>query len=423
MKDSLAVRFDMVSKPRKQKWYLLLLAWLIAFPGVWRRKLKINKYNMKGLKPPYILLCTHHAFIDFSVTTAAIFPHRANYIVAIDGFIKREKLLRNVGCICKRKFTNDTLLIRQIDHALHKNRHICAIYPEARYSLVGTTAILPDSLGKMCKFMKVPVVVLNMHGNYLSQPVWNLNKRKVRLMADMTQIATKAETQELSVGELNGRIRKAFIYDEYKYQLDSGQKIKFKNRAKGLHKVLYVCPSCLHEHEMDSDGNRIWCNHCHKTYELLENGEIRAISGKTEFKHIPDWYEFERQLVREEIESGKYRFEDRVIVDSLPNADGYIRLGEANLVHDRNGFTLEAEFDGEPFVLRKEPESLYSLHVEYDYLGCGMDLIDLSTLNDTYYIYPLNRKNVVTKLHFAVEEIYKLNKGKKQASDISRVQN
>ncbi|MBN2504016.1 MAG: hypothetical protein JXB20_01580 [Bacilli bacterium] len=409
MKDSQVKRFDMLEKPRKQKWYLVPVAWLLAFPTVWKHRLRIRKHNMQGVKPPYILLCTHHAFVDFSVTTAAIFPHRANYIVAIDGFIKRESLLRNVGCICKRKFTNDILLIRHIKHSLSVNKHICAIYPEARYTLVGTTAILPESLGKMCKLMKVPVVVLNMHGDYLSQPVWNLTKRKVRLEADMTQIATKDETQSLSISEINERIREAFVYDEYKYQLESNQKIKFKDRAKGLHKVLYVCPHCLTEHEMDSDGALIWCNSCHKTYSMGEDGRITALEGKTEFSHIPDWYEFERELVKKEILSGKYHFEDRVTVDSLPNADGYIRLGEANLVHDANGFKLEGDFDGEHFLLKKEVESMYSLHIEYDYFGQG-DCLDLSTLDNTYYLYPLTKKNVVTKLHFAVEELHKLNK-------------
>ena len=66
---------------------------------------------------------------------------------------------------------------------------------------------------------------------------------------------------------------------------------------------------------------------------------------------------------------------------------------------------------GKPLHLIKEPLSLYSLHIEYDYLGKG-DCIDLSTFNDTYYIYPKNRKDVVTKLHFAVEEIYKIEKEK-----------
>lgn len=106
---------------------------------------------MEGVKPPYIILCTHHAFVDFKVLTKAIFPHPANYIVAIDGFIKREWLLRNVGGICKRKFVNDIKLVKQIKYSLEELKSIVAIFPEARYSLIGTNAILPESLGKMIK--------------------------------------------------------------------------------------------------------------------------------------------------------------------------------------------------------------------------------------------------------------------------------
>ena len=61
------------------------------------------------------------------------------------------------GCLCKRKFTNDIVLIRHLQRVIN-NGDIAVIYPEARYSLCGTTAILPESLGKMCKLLKVPVV-------------------------------------------------------------------------------------------------------------------------------------------------------------------------------------------------------------------------------------------------------------------------
>jgi hypothetical protein len=408
MKDSLEIRYDMLAKPKKQAWYLRPLTWLIAFPTVWAHGLKVNKINMKGVKPPYILLCTHHAFIDFSVTTAAIFPHPANYIVAIDGFIKREGLLRNVGCICKRKFTNDIVLVRQIEHSLRKNKSVCCIYPEAKYTIEGATSVLPDSLGKMCRVMKVPIVVLNMHGDHLSSPVWNLTQRKIKLEADLTQIVTAEELPTISAAEINTRIAKAFEYDEYEYLRKSGQKITFKDRAKGLHRVLYQCPHCLTEFEMDSDGNRLFCTHCHKTYEMDELGYFHATDGVTEFDTVKKWYEFERQNVRKQIDEGTYRFEDDVAVDSLPNAKGYIRLGNAHLIHDRDGFHLAGDFDGEHFSLEKEPLSMYSLHIELNYLDKFGDCIDLSTLDNTYYLYPQHAKNVVTKLQFGTEELYKI---------------
>src|SRR5690554_2046979 len=136
-------RFDMVKKPLKEKWFLTPLAYALSFSATLTRGLKVNKVNMKGIKPPFLLLCTHHAFIDFKVTTATLFPNRANYVVAIDGFIGREWLLRSVGCICKRKFTNDLNTVRHIKKVLHDQKDVLALYPEARYSLAGTTAVLP----------------------------------------------------------------------------------------------------------------------------------------------------------------------------------------------------------------------------------------------------------------------------------------
>lgn len=397
------VRFDMQKPPERQKSYLKVLTWILSFPMVWMNKLKINKVNMKGLKPPYLLLCTHKSFIDFMVTTACIFPHRANYVVAIDGFIGREKLLRNVGCICKRKFTNDVLLVRHLKRVIDRG-DILVIYPEARYSLIGTNACLPASLGKMAKMFDVPVVVLSMHGNFLRSPVWNLHKRYVPLSADVTQLITQQEIDALPTEEINKRINDAFFYDEYAWQKESGIRIAYKNRARGLHKVLYKCLSCGTEYQMQSDGTRLWCDHCKSEWTMTEYGELIA-RDESERVHIPSWYEALRKEVKRLIEAGTYYFSADVVIDSLPNSEGYIRLGEGRLTHDMHGFTLEGLFDGVKLLLKKEPLSMYSCHIEYDYMGKG-DCIDLSTLDDTYYIYPKTSEWSATKISLATEELY-----------------
>ncbi len=396
------VHFDMEAPPVRQKTYLKVVTWLLSFPIVLMRRLKITKTNMKGLKPPYLLLCTHKSFIDFMVTTACIFPHRANYVVAIDGFIGREKLLRDVGCICKRKFTNDVTLIYNLKNVID-NGDIAIVYPEARYSLIGTNACLPASLGKLAKMLRVPVVVLQMNGNHLYSPVWNLKKRKVRLTADMTQIITADELKKLSAGEVNERINNAFVYDEYKWQKDNEMHIKYKDRARGLDKVLYRCIECGTEFKMRSGGKKLWCEHCHAEWTMTTLGELVAYNG--ERLHIPDWYDYERECVRREIEEGTYFLSSEAVVDSLPNADGYIRLGKAQLTHDMNGFRLQGSFNGKPFLLEKKPLSMYSCHIEYEYEGKG-DCIDLSTLTDTYYIYPQTKHWAATKVALATEELF-----------------
>lgn len=406
--NSMEVKFDMTRPPVRQRWFLRPITWLISFPTVWASRLRIARNGVSDLKPPYLLLCTHMAFVDFMVTTAAIFPHRGHYVVAIDGFIGREWLLRNVGAICKRKFTNDITLVRQIKRVIDRG-DILVLYPEARYSLAGTSAVLPDSLGKLVRLTGAPVAVLNMHGNYLSSPCWNLKKRKVPLAADFTKILTAEETRSLPVSEINERIRRAFEYNEYKWQKDNNIQITEKDNAEGLHKVLYQCPACRTEYKMESSGVSLCCGHCGKSWTLSPLGELTADTGETEHADVPSWYEFQRREVRGQIESGTYEISDEVDIDALPNARGYINLGRGRLTHNLEGFHLEIPHAAGEIRLHKTPASMYSCHIEYDYDKRG-DCIDLSTLEDTYYIYPLNLRSCVTKIALATEELFQYHK-------------
>ncbi len=401
-------RFDMKRPPMRTAWYLRPLTFLLSAPAVWQHRSKITKVRTEGLKPPYLLLCNHNAFLDFKVATMAIFPQRANYIVAIDGFIGREGLLRRVGCICKRKFTNDITLIRQIRQTL-RNGDVCVIYPEARYSLCGTTAVLPASLGKLCKMMGVPVVTLICHGHHIDSPFWNLHPRGVRpTEAELTLQYTAEELGSASPDEINERLVSAFQYDDYAWQKQRGIRVPYEKRAEGLEKVLYQCPRCGAEYRMASEGTALFCRACGKRWQYTEPGELQAESGETEFAHIPDWYEWERANVRAEVEAGTYDSgELPVTVRSLPNAKRFLLLGEGTLRHSMDGFTVRGtDADGDPFEMVKTVPSLYSCHIEYEYLGKFGDCVDLNTLEDTWYVYPHDCDFAVTKMALATEELY-----------------
>ena len=411
MQDTFA-RFDMLAFPKKQR--LRPIAWAISYPDVWKHQSKIQKINMDGIKPPYVLLCNHNAFLDFKVTTAAIFPHRANYVVAIDGFTSptkkgfasREWLLRVVGCICKRKFTNDAVLVRQLARVV-KNGDIAVLYPEARYSLCGTNAVLPDSLGKLCKLLRVPVVSLIMHGHHVNSPVWNLSDRGVKpVEAEMTCLFTAETLAKASSEEVNQTINAAFVYDDFAWQQKRGIRISTPTRAEGLHKVLYQCPHCRTEYRMHSKGTELICDACGKRWQMDELGSLRATEGETEFPHIPDWYEWERANVRREVEAGTYSFFAPVRVMSLPNANGYIHIGDGMLTHGMDGFTVRGSGKYGTFEMVKPVPSLYSCHIELNYLEKYGDCVDLNTLEDTWYCYPRDCDFSVTKIALATEELY-----------------
>jgi len=402
-------RYDTSKKPIRQPKFIVWLIWILSKFALMGKKYKVEKVNMKKLKPPYIMLSNHMYFIDFELAALGTFPHRVNNVVSIDGYLNRPWLMELIGCICTRKFVNDLGLVRSIRKVIKKG-DILGLYPEARYSPIGTTAFLPESLGKMIKMNGVPVVAVVHHGNHLHTPFWDYSRsRKVPLHTVMTQILTAEQVREMSVDEINVVIREALSYDEYRYWKDNGIRITEPFRAEGLHKVLYQCPHCMTESKMASEGAEIFCTECGKRWTLLETGYLQANDGETEFDHVPDWFEWEREQVRKQIESGEYHYSDSVDVYSMPNCSGFVHLGEATLTHDlENGFVLTGFYNGQEYRIQRLPTGLNSLHVEYDYSRLKpFDCIDISTSDDSFYCYP-TQQNIVTKLSFATEEMYRI---------------
>jgi len=400
-------RYNTAKFPIRQPMIIVWLIWLLSKITLIGKNYKVEKINMEGLKPPYMLLSNHHYFIDFKLCAMATTPHRVNNVVSIDGYYRRPWLMELIGAICTRKYTQDIHLIKSINHVL-KRGDILAMYPEARYSPCGTTSFIPDSLGKLIRMNKVPVVAVVHHGNYLHSPFWNFRrKRKVPLHTTVTQILTSEQITEMSVKEINETVRKALEYDEYRYQKENGILITEPFRAEGLHKVLYQCPHCMTETKMDTKGTEIFCTECGKHWNLEEDGSLRALEGETEFSYIPDWFAWEREQVRLQIERGEYFYEDEVEVYSMPRCWRFMPLGKAKVTHSMDeGFVLEGNYRGKDYRIQRVPAQMNSLHTEYDWICVKPeDCFDISTEDDSFYCYP-SQDNVITKLAFATEILY-----------------
>ena len=400
-------RYNNAKYPIRQPLFFVWLIWVLSKIMLIGKKYKVEKINMEGLKPPYMVLSNHMHFIDFELAAMATYPHRVNNVVALDGFHGRPWLMELIGCIGTRKFTSDFSLVKSIYKVLRRGDVLC-MYPEARYSPCGITSYMPDSLGMLVKRCKVPVVAIVHRGNYLHTPFWNFRKkRKVPFHTTATKILTAEEIANMSADEINTAIREALTYDEYAYQKENGILITEKYRAEGLHKILYQCPHCLAESKMSSQGAQIFCTECGKHWTLGEDGTLSANEGETEFERIPDWFLWEREQVKAQIERGEYSFEDEVDVYSQPRCWKFDHLGKAKISHDAElGFLLEGEYRGEIYRIHRAPLDINSLHVEYDWCRVKpFDCFDISTENDSFFCYP-TQQNVITKLGFATEIIY-----------------
>ena len=406
--------FDMKEKPVKQFLPLVWLLWGASF-FITGRHLSIEKIGMDGVKPPFLVLSTHQGFSDYYIAPRMLFPRRANYISDMEGFAAYGKwLYRHGGCIGKRRYVPDISVISNIKYALYKLKQPVVIFPESRHSDAGITSTLPDNLGGLVKYLNVPLVILSAHGSYLANPFWDEERtRKTQMSARLEKVYSVEEINSLSAEEIQKTIEQKLTYDEYRWQLENKIEIDFEGRAEGLHKPLYKCIKCGKEGMMNSEGSHLACSACGNRWEMNTLGYLEEENTLKRI-HIPDWYNWERSIVREEIEQNKYEGIDVLVeIEALPNEKGFVNLGSGRLKHSQSGYILTIDDTenetvkllNDKFPLSFSSKCLQSVQTEYNYRKKGKCIV-LSTRDCCYYIYSSDPKFIVTKLEFATEIFY-----------------
>lgn len=353
---------------------------------------------------PCLVLMNHSSFIDLKIASVLL-HHRPYHIVCTtDGFVGKELLMRQIGCIPTQKFVTDPGLIRDMKYALKKLKNSVLMFPEASYSFDGRSSTLPESLGKCIKLLDVPVVLILTKGAFLRDPLYNmLQLRQVDVSANMTYLLSRDDIKSMSADEINSLLKEKFSFDNFRMQQEANIRIDAKFRADGLNRVLYKCSECEHEGCMEGRGTTIKCRECGSEYKLDEYGYLKNLRGSTRFRHIPDWYQWERECVRKLIEEGKYKLEIAVDIIMLVNMKAVYRIGEGILTHDYTGFRLIG-CDGKLDYTRRPGDS-YSLYSDYFWYEIG-DMICIGDSKKSFYCFPKNQKDVVAKARLAAEELY-----------------
>ena len=403
-------------KPVKPNILFRTLMLVASLPDIIATGFKANKIGMErlGKKEPAFFLMNHSCFLDLEIVPTVLYPRRFNIVATTDAFIGKAWLLRQIGCISTNKFVTEMNLVRDMMHAGKKLQDSVVMFPEAGYSFDGRAVPMPDSLGKMVKMMGLPLCTIITHGAYLRDPLYNnLQKRRVKVTADVKYLLSADEVAEMSAEDIQAIIDNEFSFDSFAWQRDNKVKIKEKFRADGLNRILYKCPHCLAEGRMIGKGTTLSCPDCGKVYHMDEYGVLSAEDGITEFSHIPDWYDWERKCVREEIERGEYSVDlDCRLLMTLTDYKFY-EIGEGRLRHDKNGFVLDG-CDGKLHYEHK-PLSAHTVNSDFYFYQIG-DVVSFGNTDGLFYCFPKSKEDIVCKIRFAHEEIYKITRAEKEAA-------
>lgn len=206
----------------------------------------------------------------------------------------------------------------------------------------------------------------------------------------------------------------AFSFDNWKWQFENKVEINEPFRADGLNRILYKCAHCGIEGQMEGKGTLLTCHSCGKQYELTPLGKLRALEGETEFEHVPDWYKWERECVKNELLEGSYRLDVPVKIGVMVDYKAIYMVGEGRLRHDSEGFFLTG-CDGK-LEYSQKPLASYSLYSDYYWYEIG-DVICIGDKDRLFYCFPQDGGDVVAKTRIAAEELYKLKKARRKRTE------
>lgn len=301
--------------PRKPSKLLATVVRIGSAPALWQTKFSYTTERMELVgKQPCLILMNHCSFTDMKIAYGIFYPQPLGIVTSVDAMSGiLGKLMRFLGCTPTHKYVADVTLIRDIEYMLKHNKTSVLMYPEAGYSFDGRATALPRKMGVLMKKLGVPVVTVITQGAFARDPLYNmLQIRDVKVSAHVKCLATAEEIKEKSVAELDALLEEAFSFDNFAWQRDNKVIIDVPFRADGLHRILYKCPHCGAENKMEGKGIHLTCHGCGKQWEMDVYGQLAACEGETEYPHIPDWYTWQRECVRMELEDGTYLLDTNV---------------------------------------------------------------------------------------------------------------
>ena len=399
-------------KPLKPQQWLATVVRIGVAPTLWKTKFKYTTERYDLVKDqPCLILMNHCSFTDMKLAYGIFYPKKLGIVCSVDAMSGiLGKLMRLLGCTPTHKFVPDMNLIKDINYMLKENKSSVLMYPEAGYSFDGCATTMPSRLGLLMKRLGVPVVTVITKGAFHRDPLYNmLQIRDVEVSAHVKCIATAEEVKSKSVAELDALLEEAFSFDNFAWQRDNKISIDVPFRADGLHRILYKCPHCGAENQMEGKGIHLTCHACNKQWTMDEYGQLHANEGETYYPHIPDWYKWERECVRKELEEGTYLLDTDVDISIQVNLDGVCDIGSGHLRHDLNGFHLVSA-DGK-LDYKQGPSYSHTLYSDYYWYEIG-DVIGIGNNEYSYFCFPKGNESV-SKARLATEELYKMTKKRK----------
>ena len=361
---------------------------------------QLNDNATDKMDKAHIVLANHGSVMDYRITTFAMRKNKAYHVSAKNIFAGKKWLMDRVGGLPKVQFVPSLALIKQVKQVLSNGNHVL-VFPEGVMSFDGTSRTIPDSIAKLVKHIGVPVAAIKIKGSYIAKPRYNESKfNKIsKLQADFDIILTEQQIEQMTVEQIHKIIVDALHFDAWEWNKQNDVKA-YGDFVTNLDNLLYECVYC--NGEMVAKNGSFYCKKCGRQWTVDEYCRLHNANKELT---IAQWFDTQRQKIKQQIKTDEYCLQAQVKVQKLDGFKGFKEVGQGLFTQGSYGVT----FDG--IILNKD-EHLTFESVKHWSIPAGNNFVEFSQNGNTYR-FLFEQKGYAIKCAIAVEESFKLIKGKK----------
>lgn len=335
---------------RKRHYFYMYL-----FKGIVRLVMKltygIKAYKFKLAKNENALILSNHQ-TDFDPVIVGLSINKPVYHVATDSLFSSKFASNFLGhCfapIPKKKGFSDPRCIKTILKVAKEKGTIC-IFAEGNRSYAEFQYHIDDSLARLVKALKIPLIIYNIKGGNGVSPRFALKKRKGKFTGQVVKKIEAEEYLKMSDEELMTLIKETIkVFDS-----DSKELYKSNKRAECLERMLFVCPCCHKVNTIYSKNEFVYCSNCNLKVEYTEDLHLKSVNESCKYSRLVEWYDFQKDWCR----NATFKDDEIIFEDEIKLFESNVNQSRKLLFEGKMQLTnKELRFGGKIVILLENLE-------------------------------------------------------------------
>lgn len=316
-----------------------------------KRRPVIEADNIVEAKAPYIILSNHENLMDYFYLY--YLPHLKSPAYVFNQYYCTKPLMniivKHCGFIPVKLLSNDQEALDKIEKTV-KDGFPVIMFPEGRLSADGRTNPIVEKRGSFYKKLDVDIVFVKVNGGYYAHPKWRRRAFNSNVTVSVPRVLKREEIAAMTAEELDLVIAKELYNDASDL---AKKKYRQKDKAQGLHKLLYRCADCGKLYTTVGKGNELRCTACGVVHKL---DDTYHFTGK--IRSIPEYYDIIRKMEENELGNLSLKMEVKTTYHSNSGRITGRETGELTL--DRNTLSYSTGSSGFSIPLTELPALAFS---------------------------------------------------------------